>query len=140
VRRPTVFLNNGEDGQNVEQYALGGRDALDRGYNALLFYGPGRGRGRTLFQRQVPFRFDCENVVTPVGDYLRSRPEVDPDRIVLAGSSLGGKLVIGAAAFEHRLAAVVSDPGMLRLWTVWETNFPSLVPLFAQRREQEGDQ
>jgi pimeloyl-ACP methyl ester carboxylesterase len=129
VRRPTIILNNGEDGQNVEQYAMGGRDALDRGYNALLFYGPGQ--GGMLFERKVPFRYDWENVVTPVVDYLRSRPEVDPDRIVLAGSSLGGELVIRAAAFEHRLAAVVSDPGMLSLWVVWENNFSSLVPLFA---------
>jgi dienelactone hydrolase len=129
VRRPTVILNNGEDGQNVMQYALGGADALERGYNALLFYGPGQ--GEMLFERQVPFRYDWENVITPVVDYLRSRPEVDPDRIVLAGSSLGGELVIRAAAFEHRLAAVVSDPGLLSLWLVWQTSFSSIASLFA---------
>jgi hypothetical protein len=129
VRRPTVILNNGEDGQNIIQYAIGGADALARGYNALMFYGPGQ--GSMLFERQIPFRYDWENVITPVVDYLRSRPDVDRDRIVLAGSSLGAELVIRAAAFEHRLAAVVSDPGLLSLWLVWQSNFPSLATLFA---------
>jgi pimeloyl-ACP methyl ester carboxylesterase len=64
-------------------------------------------------------------------DYLRSRPEVDPRRIVLNGSSLGGELVIRAAAFEHRLAAVVADPGFLSLWLTWQTKFPPIAELFA---------
>jgi hypothetical protein len=56
VRRPTAILNNGEDGQNVSQYVIGGADALERGYNALLFYGPGQ--CGMLFERQVPFWYD----------------------------------------------------------------------------------
>lgn len=84
-----------------------------------------------LFERQIPFRPDWENVVTPVVDYLRSRPEVDPARVVLNGSSLGGELVIRAAAFEHRLAAVVADPGFLSVWLTWQTRFPPIASLFA---------
>jgi dienelactone hydrolase len=129
VRRPTLILNNGEDAQHIALYANGGADALQRGYNALLFYGPGQ--GEMLFERQVPFRPDWENVITPVVDYLRSRPEVDPARIVLNGSSLGGLLVVRAAAFEHRLAAVVADPGFLSLWLTWQTKFPPIASLFA---------
>jgi dienelactone hydrolase len=129
VRRPTLIMNNGEDAQHVALYANGAADALERGYNALLFYGPGQ--GEMLFERQVPFRYDWENVITPVVDYLRSRPEVDPGRIVLNGSSLGGLLVIRAAAFEHRLAAVVADPGFLSLWLTWQTKFPPIASLFA---------
>jgi dienelactone hydrolase len=129
VRRPAIILNNGEDAQHVALYANGAADALARGYNALLFYGPGQ--GEMLFERQIPFRYDWENVITPVVDYLRSRPEVDPGRIVLNGSSLGGELVIRAAAFEHRLAAVVADPGFLSLWLTWQTQFPPIAELFA---------
>jgi hypothetical protein len=128
VRRPTVILNNGQDGQHIALYPMGA-DALERGYNALLFYGPGQ--GEMLFERQVPFRPDWENVITPVVNYLRSRSDVDQDRIVLSGSSLGGELVIRAAAFEHRLAAVVSDPGFLSLWLTWQTNFPPIASAFA---------
>jgi dienelactone hydrolase len=122
VRRPTVILTNGQDGQHIAMYAFGAAAALERGYNALLFYGPGQ--GSMLFERQIPFRPDWENVITPVVDYLLSRPDVDPSRIALAGMSLGGELVIRAAAFEHRLAAVAAYPGFLSLWLSFKTAFP----------------
>ena len=128
VRRPTVILNNGEDAQNVRLYVFGGAAAIERGYNALIFEGPGQ--GSMLFERQVPFRPDWENVITPVVDYLRSRPDVDPSRIILNGSSLGGELVIRAAAFEHRLAAVVADPGFLSVWTSWTDKEQKITSLF----------
>lgn len=44
TRRPTVILNNGSDGQNIDSYVYGGAAALERGYNALIFEGPGQGR------------------------------------------------------------------------------------------------
>jgi fermentation-respiration switch protein FrsA (DUF1100 family) len=127
VRRPTVILNNGEDAQNIRMWTFGGAAALERGYNALIFEGPGQ--GSMLFDRQIPFRPDWEKVITPVVDYLRSRPEVDPSRIVLSGSSLGGELVVRAAAFEHRLAALVADPGFLNVWLSWQTSLPAVTSL-----------
>jgi Alpha/beta hydrolase family len=129
TRRPTVILNNGEDAQNIRMWAFGAAAALERGYNALIFEGPGQ--GSMLFERQIPFRYDWENVITPVVDYLRSRPDVDPARIVLTGNSLGGEQAIRAAAFEHRLAAVVADPGFLSVWLSWQTLEPKITDLFA---------
>ncbi len=70
-------------------------------------------------------------------DYLRSRPDVDPSRIALNGSSLGGELVIRAAAFEHRLAAVVADPAILSVWLSWTTGYPQLGSLFASGASKE---
>ncbi|MGH3159524.1 MAG: acetylxylan esterase [Streptosporangiaceae bacterium] len=121
VCRPTVIVNNGQDGQHIAAYAMGAADAVARGYNALIFYGPGQ--GEMLFERQISFRPDWENVITPVVDYLLTRPEVDPARITLTGLSLGGELVIRAAAFEHRLAAVVAYPGFLSVWLSLQTQF-----------------
>jgi hypothetical protein len=135
VRRPTVILNNGEDAQNIRMWAFGGAAAIERGYNALIFEGPGQ--GSMLFERQVPFRPDWEHVITPVVDYLRSRPDVDPARIALIGNSLGGELVIRAAAFEHRLAAVVADPGFLSVWLSWQTLEPKITSLFADGATKE---
>jgi pimeloyl-ACP methyl ester carboxylesterase len=135
VRRPTVILNNGEDAQNITLYAIGGADAIQRGYNALIFEGPGQ--GSMLFERQIPFRPDWENVITPIVDYLRSRPDVDPSRIALVGSSLGGELVVRAAAFEHRLAAVVADPGILSVWLSWQTGEAPIASLFAKGATKE---
>ncbi len=58
----------------------------------------------------VPMVPDWERVVTAVVDAVVDRPDVDPDRIVLHGWSLGGYLAPRAASGEHRLAACVADP------------------------------
>jgi dienelactone hydrolase len=84
--------------------------ALQRGYNCLAFEGPGQ--GSVIRLQQLPFRPDWERVVTPVVEYLLTRPEVDPNRLILEGRSLGGYLAPRAAAFEHRLAACIAVDGL----------------------------
>lgn len=116
-RRPTIVFNNGSDAQNVDLYAWGAAAAVARGYNALIFEGPGQ--GSMLFLRHVPFRPDWEKVVTPVVDFLRARRDVDRKRIALWGWSFGGYLVERAAAYEHRLAALVADPGVIDYVGSW---------------------
>jgi acetyl esterase/lipase len=115
--RPTVIVNNGSDAQSVEVFSYGGAAAVERGYNALIFEGPGQ--GAMLFERKIPFRHDWEKVIEPIVDWLSDRPDVDERRIALTGWSMGGELVTRAAAFEHRLAAVVADPGFLDDWIAW---------------------
>ena len=110
TRRPTIILNNGNDAQNIGLYVYGAAEAATLGYNALIFEGPGQ--GSMLFLREIPFRPDWEAVITPIVDYLQARPDVDADRIALIGWSQGGALCARAAAFEHRLAALVLDPGV----------------------------
>ena len=95
--RPTVIVTNGSDAQFVDTFAYGGRAAIDRGFNALLYEGPGQ--GSMLFERQIPARPDWEKVVTPIVDYLDGRPDVDSNRIALTGWSFGGNLVLRAAAY-----------------------------------------
>jgi hypothetical protein len=107
--RATMILVTGYDGTAEELYFANGAAALERGYNVLAFDGPGQ--GAMLIDRGVPLRPDWENVVTPVVDYLLARPDADPERIVLAGLSLGGYLAPRAATAEHRLAACISDCG-----------------------------
>jgi hypothetical protein len=129
--RPTVIINNGSDGQNVDLWAFGGAAALERGWNALIFEGPGQ--GSMLFVRQEPFRPDWEAVITPIVDYLETRRDVDPRRIALTGWSQGGELVARAAAFEHRLAAVVTDPGSVDIYEA----FPEDLRQIAEGAEAE---
>lgn len=124
--RPTVIVTNGSDAQFVDTYAYGGQAAIERGYNALLYEGPGQ--GSMLFERQIAVRPDWEKVVTPIVDYLQGRPDVDSSRIALTGWSMGGNLVPRAAAFEHRLAAVVADPGLPDLWMAYPSDFRGLFP------------
>lgn len=124
VRRPTVIVNNGSDAQLVDVFAWGGAAGLERGYNVLLFEGPGQ--GSMLFERQIGFRPDWEHVITPIVDWLRARPDVDSKRIGLTGWSFCGQLVARAAAFEHRLGAVCSDPGIVDAWLAWPASIRSL--------------
>jgi dienelactone hydrolase len=121
IGRPTIILNNGSDGQNVDLFAFGGAAALERGYNALIFEGPGQ--GSMLFEREIFFRPNWEHVVTPIVDWLVARPEVDATRIGITGWSMCGESVVRAAAFEHRLAAVVADPGVRDAWLA----FPAIL-------------
>jgi len=112
TRRPTFIINNGSDGQNVDLLSQGGFAALERGYNVLIFEGPGQ--GSQLFLHNVVFRPDWQSVVTPIVDWLGKRSDVAKDQIAIRGISFGGLLVPQAASQEHRLAAVIADPGSLQ--------------------------
>ena len=79
----------------------------------LLHDGPGQ--GRPLIDEGRPLRHDWEHVVTPLIDAALRISVVDPDRIVYQAWSLGGYLAPRTAAFEHRLAAIVADPGQLQV-------------------------
>jgi hypothetical protein len=124
-KRPTLIVNNGSDGQATFVWGYGGAAAIDRGWNVLLFEGPGQ--GSMLFDYKLPFRDDWERVITPVVDYLQARPDVDDDAIALIGLSMGGELVCRAAAFEQRLAAVVAGPGVTQPWEAFPADLRAIV-------------
>lgn len=120
---PTVIVNNGSDGPISAAWTLLGAPAVDRGYRALLFDGPGQ--QSLLFEHGVTFRPDWEEVITPVVDFLTARADVDAERLVLAGISQAGYWVPRALAFEHRIAAAVADPGVVDVVASW---WPHLGP------------
>jgi Prolyl oligopeptidase family len=136
VARPTVILNNGSDAAFTFLWPGLGQPGLDRGYNAVIFDGPGQ--QSMLFQRDIPFRPDWEHVITPLVDFLSERPEVDESKIVLYGTSQGGYWVPRAAAFEHRLAAVVADPGVVDVSTSWKKNIPQEMVALLESENEEG--
>ena len=131
-RRPTVLMNNGSDAQAIDLWGAGGYAALERGWNVLIFDGPGQ--GGMLFEKNQAFIPEWEKVITPIVSWLRGRSDVDRDRIVLSGSSFGGELVPRAAAFEPRLAAISTDPGVVYAgssWTDGLSTFPGMLEAFA---------
>jgi alpha-beta hydrolase superfamily lysophospholipase len=109
--RPVIIVGGGWDSTVVENYLFIGAAGLQRGYHVLLHDGPGQ--GRLLIDEGLPLRHDWEHVVTPVVDAALGIDIVDPDRIVYEACSLGGYMAPRVAAFEHRLAAAVADPGQL---------------------------
>jgi len=84
-------------------------EGIRRGYNVLIFEGPGQ--GEVIRVQHIPFRADWENVIGPVVDYAAERPDVDEDRIALWGISLGGYLAPRGAVYEPGIAALVADGG-----------------------------
>lgn len=113
-RAPTLIIHQGFDGTIQELYLGYGKDAVRRGYNCLMFEGPGQ--GSVIRKQRLPFRHDWEKVVTPVVDYALKRRDVDPKRIALYGLSMGGYLAPRAAAYEHRLAALIANSGIFDNW------------------------
>ena len=106
--RGTILHTNGYDSDLTDVVAHVPA-AVARDYDILLFDGPGQ--GRNLIRDGLALRPEWETVVGPVLDWVLTRPEVDPGRVVLAGWSFGGFLAPRAAAHETRLAALIADPG-----------------------------
>lgn len=123
AQRPTVVLTNGSDGSISALWATGASTAIERGYNAFLYDGPGQ--QSMLFQKGVPFRYDWEAVLSPVVDTLVSRSDVDPSALFAYGISQAGYWVTRALAFEHRFAAAVVDPGVVDVSTSWLGHLPA---------------
>jgi pimeloyl-ACP methyl ester carboxylesterase len=125
AERPFLIAHSGFDGTKEELYFSLGRYAVDRGYNCLLFEGPGQ--GEVIREQGIHFRPDWENVVSPVVDYVMGLPYVDPDRVVLIGYSMGGYLAPRAVTREHRIAACVADGGLYSMYeSAARTNPPNL--------------
>jgi dienelactone hydrolase len=121
-RAPTLVLVNGSDGDDAAMWCAYGADAVDRGYHAILVDGPGQ--QAALFRQEIPFIPDWERVVTPTIDWLLSHDEVDADRIAMLGCSQGGYWAPRAAAFEHRVAACIADPGVFDCFVPWHEHLP----------------
>ncbi len=137
-RRPLIILVNGSDGGTVTAWTLGVAAALERGYNAYTFYGPGQ--GTALLLQKLYCRPDWESVISPLLNYLLIRREVDPGRIALIGTSEGGYWAPRAAAFDPRIAACVADPGVWDVSTAWTQALPKpKLDLLAGGQQQSFD-
>jgi hypothetical protein len=135
VARPTLVLNLGSDESVADSWVRGGPGAIARGYNVLVFAGPGQ--QELLFQRNVPFRPDWEAVLTPVVDALVARDDVDESRLAVWGVSQAGYWVPRALAHEHRFAAAIVDPGVVDVSTSWLDHMPKNMVKLAEEGEAE---
>ncbi len=72
--RKTLIVNVGYDSTAEEAFLFSGAAALERGYNALLFDGPGQ--GAAIFEEGLVFRPDWEKVIGPVVRACITRIEI----------------------------------------------------------------
>ena len=122
AKRPTLIIQTGLDGYVEDLYFIAATSALKRGYNCLIFEGPGQ--GEAIVKDKLPFRYDWEKVVTPVTDFALTLPGADPDKLGLIAYSMGGYLGSRALTREHRIAYGVVDGGVLSVFDGTMSKFP----------------
>jgi hypothetical protein len=108
-RRPTLIAVGGFDSTGEELIHWIGFAAAERGWNCLIFEGPGQWSALRDDPALV-LRPDYEVPVKAIVDYAVSRDDVDVSRIALIGYSLGGLFAPRAAAFDPRIFACIANP------------------------------
>lgn len=103
--------------------------ALARGYHVLAFHGPGQGASLRLHGHT--FRPDWEVPVSAVFDFAERDRRVDARRLILMGLSFGGYLCSRAASWERRVAALVTNPGVVSWADAMLRHFEAIPGLMA---------
>jgi pimeloyl-ACP methyl ester carboxylesterase len=109
-RRPAFLVLHGFGGNKGGHGQIAIAEQLAKwGYITMRFDFRGCGEsegehGRILCLDQVA---DTSNALT----YMASRPEVDPQRVALVGSSFGAAVAIYTGGADQRVAAVISSGG-----------------------------
>jgi dipeptidyl aminopeptidase/acylaminoacyl peptidase len=112
---PVVYNYAGADGILIRggEGEGGASQFVRRGMAFIDVDGPGH--GGTLRLKKLYAPPDSERVAKAVIDYLVTRPDVDPNRIGIHGSSMGGYSAPRSATAEKRIAAVAVWSGAFSL-------------------------
>ena len=125
--RHTLMILSGFDGTCEESALQAGLAALERGYNVLLFAGPGQVDCQRVHP-ETTFRPDYETPIAAVVDYVVTRLDVDPQTLALYGISLGGYFAMRAAARDARISYVILNSPIVDL-CAYMTGFMPMDPL-----------
>jgi dienelactone hydrolase len=118
-RQPVLICMGGLDSIKDEMWFMQAHGALQRGISVLMVDLPGQ--GGTLRRHNVVNRHDTEVPVGRCIDWLEKRADVDPTRIAVCGSSLGGYYAARAGCYEPRLAACISHGAIWAITDLWGT-------------------
>ena len=115
----TLVAMGGFDSSAEELYFQLGAPGAARGWQVVVFDGPGQA-GCMRDNPTMTFRPDYEAPVGAVLDHLGARSDTRPDRLALAGLSLGGYFAARAAARHPRVRALVVDTPIVDLYRYME--------------------
>jgi pimeloyl-ACP methyl ester carboxylesterase len=105
TNRAAVLLSHGSGGSR-ERVAAHVRMLARHGYGVLALDNPGNGESEG---HSNGLGNNVQPAIEAALGWLARRPDVDPRRIAGVGTSLGGEILLEAAARDPRLRAVVSD-------------------------------
>ncbi len=123
-RLPVVYNYGGADGILLRGEDGGAGQYVRRGMSFIDVDGPGH--GGMLRHHKLYAPPDSERVAKAVIDYLVTRSDVDPKRIGLHGSSLGGYSGPRCATGEKRIKAVAVWSGAYNLIDDIFDNYPPI--------------
>ena len=106
-RRTTLVMNLGSDEASPVCGTKSSKVAWSAAYTVVVFEGPGQ--QSMLFERDIPFRPDWENVLTPVVDYL-SPPRRRRRRPALPLRRQPGRLLGARAPSRSNTASLPRSP------------------------------
>ena len=109
-RRPGVVLCHGYTGVKDVYLPDNARVLNDAGFVAMVFDYKGWGDSEGPRSRLAPYSRVAD--VQAALSFLGARPEVDPDRLGIYGTSYGGATVVWVAAIDQRVKCVVSVVGI----------------------------
>jgi pimeloyl-ACP methyl ester carboxylesterase len=118
-KQPVMICMGGLDSIKDEMWFMQAHGALQRGISVLMIDGPGQ--GGTLRRHKIPTRPDYEVPIGKCIDYLLTRKDIDPARIAVCGSSLGGYYAARSGCYEPRLAAAISHGAIWSIPELWAT-------------------
>ncbi|MBT4700142.1 MAG: prolyl oligopeptidase family serine peptidase [Rhodospirillaceae bacterium] len=106
-RAPCIIHFDGLDVMKEYLYLTGlSAEYARRGISTLLLDHPGVGEALRL--QDLKLTPNTEEPASAAIDYLESRADIDPNKIGIAGISLGGYYAPRAAGFESRISCVVA--------------------------------
>jgi dienelactone hydrolase len=112
-RAPVVMNYGGADGILLSGSSNQGAPYTSRGMSFINVDAPGQGGSLRLKNIYAPP--DSERYAKAVVDYLVTRPDVDPDRIGITGSSMGGYTAPRSCSGERRFKACAAWSGAFAL-------------------------
>ncbi|KTD45715.1 dipeptidyl aminopeptidase/acylaminoacyl peptidase [Legionella rubrilucens] len=123
----TLIIVSGFDGTLEEEFLMRGMAGLERGYNIVVFAGPGQMDTWRVNETSC-FKPDYERAIQVLMDRLITLKEVNPEKIALCGISFGGYFATRAACHVHPLGALIANSPIIDLYA-YMTAFAGIDPL-----------
>ncbi|MFI4963355.1 MAG: alpha/beta hydrolase family protein [Legionellales bacterium] len=114
MKRKTILILSGFDETMEESFFFRGFGAIERGYNVILFAGPGSIDVLRKYSHTC-FKPDFEQILKRIINYFEFRQEIDKHNLSLMGLGTGAYFSIQATCHEPRIKALIVNSPILDL-------------------------